>query len=270
MSGVNNSLPEKNRLNGLAPFSNVYLQRIKYGNKNPYCPDKAQVYAPPPPGNPGYFFQAVFDYNDRDEDLPEPEIRKQWSCRHDPFSDYRPGFEMRTYRLCRRILFYHTFRELNPANPTKPCLVKSLDLSYKHFQNPLSTTTGQIEVDYLIKVRQTSYAGKADGTYDKKSLPAVEYFYSEPKWNTTVCGIPASNLPNAPAGLNKGYQWLDFYKEGISGIFSEQAEGWFYIENMGDGHFAPAKVVSPKPSLQGFQTGLPCSNGLERTAGISL
>jgi hypothetical protein len=263
MSGVKNCLHEQNRANGLAPFTNVYLQRIKYGNKNPYYPDKTQVYAPPPPIDPGYFFQAVFDYDDRDENIPEPESRKPWSCRHDPFSDYRPGFEIRTYRLCRRILFYHTFRELNLEHPKKPSLVKSLDLFYKHYKNPLSTTTERIEVDYIIKVQQTSYTLKADGTYAKKSLPAVEYSYSEPKWNTAVCGLPASNLPNAPAGLSKGYQWLDFYKEGISGIFSEQAEGWFYMENLGDGHFSPAEVISPKPSLQGFQDGFLSLNDLE-------
>jgi hypothetical protein len=32
-----------------------------------------------------------------------------WAVRRDPFSTYRSGFEIRTYRLCRRILMFHRF-----------------------------------------------------------------------------------------------------------------------------------------------------------------
>jgi hypothetical protein len=61
---------------------------------------------------------------------------------------------------------------------------------------------------------------------------------------------------NAPAGLSSGYQWVDLYLEGISGILTEQANGWFYKENLGDGHFTMAKPVIPKPSVLGISNGV--------------
>ena len=36
-------------------------------------------------------------------------IAGDWLCRHDPFSSYRAGFEVRTYRLCQRVLMFHHF-----------------------------------------------------------------------------------------------------------------------------------------------------------------
>ena len=56
-----------------------------------------------------------------------------WPARQDPFSSYRPGFEVRTYRLCRRVLVFHTFAELGAT----PCLVASTDLGYD--ENPILT-----------------------------------------------------------------------------------------------------------------------------------
>ena len=44
----------------------------------------------------------------------------------------RAVFDIRTRRLCRRILFFYGFAEL-PFSPS-PCLVRSLDLAYQNFQ----------------------------------------------------------------------------------------------------------------------------------------
>ena len=67
----------------------------------------------------------AFDYGDHEEDsaTPTPGI---WPARADAFSSYRAGFEIRTYRLCRRVLLYHTLPELGEA----PCLVRSVVLTY--------------------------------------------------------------------------------------------------------------------------------------------
>ena len=40
---------------------------------------------------------------------PLPEPARPWPCRPDPFSTYRPGFEVRTYRRCHRVLMFHHF-----------------------------------------------------------------------------------------------------------------------------------------------------------------
>lgn len=49
-----------------------------------------------------------------------------WNCRLDPFSTYRPTFELRTYRLCRRVLMFHNFPQ--EQNIGADCLVRSTDL----------------------------------------------------------------------------------------------------------------------------------------------
>ena len=51
-----------------------------------------------------------------------------WDYREDPFSSFRSGFEIRTYRRCRRIMLFHCFKEL----PVSPYLVGTLDLHYDH------------------------------------------------------------------------------------------------------------------------------------------
>jgi hypothetical protein len=45
------------------------------------------------------------------------EEHRPWSVRQDPISSYRAAFEIRTYRLCRRVLmFYHFPDELRTAD----------------------------------------------------------------------------------------------------------------------------------------------------------
>src|SRR5262249_46950501 len=50
------------------------------------------------------------------------------------------------------------------------------------------------------------------------------------------------------------YQWIDLDSEGISGILTEQADGWFYKRNLGEAHFAPIEVVATKPEATNLQS----------------
>ncbi len=251
---VPDSLSEGNRLNGTAACANTYLKRIQYGNKNPYYPDPKQPYNPSPPLNPFYFFECVFDFGDHDDATPTPDIQKNWSCRMEPFSSYKAGLEIRTYRLCQRILFFHYFKELNDGISAAPYLVRSLDLTYRYFNNPSATSDEKrnAEADYIISARQTGYLKNMSGNYDKKSLPPVVFNYQELSWNKSVRTVSKENIVNAPVGLTGGYQWLDLWNEGISGILTEQAEGWYYKSNLGDGSFSVAEPVIPKPSFTGL------------------
>jgi RHS repeat-associated protein len=247
---------EKNRRSGLAPFTNTYLKRVRYGNKNPYYPDDTNPYQPALPVNPNYFFEIVCDYGDHDDSAPTPTAIEEWKCRFDPFSDYRPGFEIRTYRLCKRILFFHYFTELNFASSTisEPCLVRSLDLTYRHFQFDNASSANE-EADFIVSIQQVSYKKTGANTYQSKSLPPLELTYHEPEWNRSVKSISPEDVINAPGGIGSSYQWIDLYNEGISGILSEQAHGWYYKSNLGNGHFERARQVAPKPSFTGIATG---------------
>lgn len=234
--GVAQTLWEKNRLNGLAPTTNTYLKRIRYGNTIPYDGGLAL---------PEHFlFEVVLDYGEHDTQKPSTKEINRWPARQDAYSDYRPGFEVRTWRLCRRVLMFHHFRE---ELGFEDYLVRSLDLVYE--EHPHLT--------YLEKIVQTGYIWNRDGSLlERKSLPPLEFRYFKPGFNTEVKAIALEDMANAPIGLDeRNYQWMDLYSEGISGILSEQANGWYYKENLGEGHFAPAKLVTPKPSFGGTSNG---------------
>eukprot|EP00831_Metopus_contortus_P055545 TRINITY_DN47050_c0_g1_i1.p2 TRINITY_DN47050_c0_g1~~TRINITY_DN47050_c0_g1_i1.p2 ORF type:complete len:118 (+),score=24.80 TRINITY_DN47050_c0_g1_i1:68-421(+) len=63
-------------------------------------------------------FRLIFDYGDHDTNNPASDDNLNWSVRQDPFSTFRAGFDIRTYRLCKRVLMFHQFDELG-TNTTK-------------------------------------------------------------------------------------------------------------------------------------------------------
>jgi RHS repeat-associated protein len=281
LKNVPDTIYEKNRRNNLAPFTNLYLKYIKYGNRKPYYADPALWFDPQPPTDAEYFFEAVFDYGEHDSDIPLPLVSAsdpKWDYRMDAFSSYRSGFEIRTNRLCKRVLMFHHFEDeeqvlgyqSNGASIKtsfgKDYLVRSLDLQYE----PSSINgSGQSEVTYLKSITQTGYIRKADDTYAKKSLPPMEFEYQRLNWNKQVRKVDQESIVHAPVGLTNNYQWVDLYGEGISGILTEQGEGWYYKSNYGDVdedgqvRFTPAKKVSPKPSFNGLSTGVLSLQDLE-------
>src|SRR5262249_10776489 len=133
--------------------TNRYLKRIYYGNREPYLPKiEPGKPLPNPPGagssggKPNYFFEVIFDYDDGHytEDPADANGRTfahpaydpqntRWKARVDPFSTYRAGFEVRTYRLCQRVLMFHHFPdELGVPD----YLVRSTDFTYSYEEDP--------------------------------------------------------------------------------------------------------------------------------------
>jgi RHS repeat-associated protein len=215
-------LYEKNRLlyTGCA---NTYLKRIKYGNKTPFV-------------RGDWLFEVVLDYGEHDLGTPDVNEAQSWPKRPDAFSRYRAGFEVRVYRLCRRILMFHHFSELGNT----PCLVRSSNFGYE--ENAVAT--------YLVSVEQTGYIRDSGGNYQKKSLPPLEFDYTKPEIDDNVQVIDAEYLENLPMGLDGSrYQWVDLDGEGISGVLAEEGNSWFYKRNLGNAQFAPAQLVASKPSL---------------------
>jgi RHS repeat-associated protein len=226
---IKSSLSEKNRLNTNAPFTNIYLKGVRYANTVAWYEGDA------PPAD--FLFEMVFDFG-------EEGVETGWPVRKDPFSSYRCGFEIRTNRLCRRVLLFHHIREqLSPDN----YLVRSLDLQYD--ERP--------DLTYLTGITLTGYIWNADGTLaSKRTMPPLSFSYQEPVFSNTVEAIDPENAANCPAGVDgRGYQWTDLYSEGLPGILTEQADGWFYKANSGGGHFSIAQPVSVKPSFTGLNGG---------------
>lgn len=270
---VEHSLAEHNRFEGIAPFTNLHLKRVRYGNQQPYFADENQPFNPSLPQNTHYFFEVIFDYGEHrtqavlgDNEAPSYEPVGEWQARPDAFSSYRSGFEIRTYRQCFGVLMYHHFPQEQGFGDKY--LVRSLDLEYE----PSSINqSGEAEVSYLKSITQTGYIRTSitEDAYSKKSLPPMEFTYQHLDWNKDIKTVDPESIINAPVGLTNNYQWVDLYGEGISGILTEQADAWYYKENEGDidedGQvaFAIAKKVAPKPSYLGLSNGILSLQDLE-------
>jgi hypothetical protein len=251
--------------------SNRYLKRVKYGNRSPNRDGDWKVTDPTQLDD--WMFEAVFDYGEGHytEDTPDAQERifagaridpppeSHWPARQDPFSTYRAGFEVRTYRLCRRVLMFHHFtQELG----TGDCLVRSTEFTYA--ESPIAS--------FIRSVTQSGYvrqpAQNQSNRYLKKSLPPLEFEYSqvpgpEELVQQPIREVGAESLENLPAGLDgASYQWMDLDGEGASGILTEQADGWYYKRNLSANNqvreddqertiarFGPVEVVASRPAI---------------------
>ena len=234
--GFNKSqLHNKNRIkNGNLTYTNLYLERILYGNKIPYT-----FFSDDKPVEADYLFQIIFDYGEYDTNPPYTKI-KHWDFRTDTCSDYKPGFEIRITRLCRRVLVYHHFHEL----PGSSALVKSFNFGYD------ASTHG--DFTFLRSITSYGYIKQVDGTYSDKCLPAIEFDYQQHGWSKEIKSVTQLDTFQGGDGLVVGrYQFIDLYNEGLAGILSEHAGGWYYKRNLGSGQFEQSKPVNPKPSFAG-------------------
>ena len=208
--------------------ANRYLKHIRYGNHKPYFPRLTEA-APWPsvPSDDQWYFQVVFDYGEHDLDVPTPLDNKPWPRRNDPFSSYRAGFEVRTYRLCQRVLMFHHFP--GEENVGQNCLVRSTDFNYEYEDDP-EIARAPI-YSFLTSVMQSGYVRQGE-RYLKKSLPPVEFEYTYPTVQDAIEEVDPTSLENLPIGLDStAYQWTDLHGEGIPGILTEQGGAWFYKRN---------------------------------------
>ena len=221
--------------NRIILYTNRYLHKVLYGNKTPYK-KLGDVF----PIDSDYFFSTVFDYG-RLKAIDSVDKVNDWDYRPDTFSEYKSGFEIRTTRLCKRVLLYHHFSAPNEYDG----LVKSLNFEYD--------TTTQQNFTFLKSITAFGYIKQNNGTYTQKNLPAIEFEYQKHDWNKEVKSISHDNLIHAPAGLDEQqYLFTDLFNEGLLGILTEQANGWYYKHNLGNGEFEQAKLVTPKPSFAGL------------------
>ncbi len=204
--------------------ANRYLRRIKYSYHNPYLPDLNKPETLTHPDE--WHFEVFFEYHEDGElgALLSGGVPK-WKRRNDPFSTYRSEFEIRTYRLCRRVLVLHNFQ--NEAEIGTNYLVRSTNFLYSYEQNPQDSTIPIFSK--LVSVTQMGH----QAALDPKSLPPVEFFYSEATIDETIHEVDAQSLENLPYGLDGAhYQWADLDGEGAPGILTEQGGGWFYKRNL--------------------------------------
>ncbi|GAB6906473.1 hypothetical protein JCM12296A_23080 [Desulfosarcina cetonica] len=239
---------ERNRTD-LSRTANRYIKRILYGNRTPRQVDERLS------ERSDWMFEAVFDYGEGhlqrldDDDagrrFVQANIAEQalWPVRQDPISTYRAGFEVRTYRLCRRVLMFHHFPdELGAAD----YLVRATHFGYS--ESPISTV--------MSNVVQSGYLLRDGSVFQERSLPPVEFEYSRADIQSEIYDIDPDSLENLPVGLSGSqYRWVDLDGEGVSGILTQQGGGWYYKANLGNARFASVETVTAKPSLAAVNSG---------------
>ncbi len=250
-SGIDPSLAHEGNRTPMSRSANRYIKRIRYGNRTPLLDGnghrplfltESQI------NGVEWLFEVVFDYGEHDQEIPTLAENCPWPVRPDPFSTYRPGFEVRTYRLCQRVLMFHHFRDPPSGGKGYDGLVSSTDFTYSYEQYP---TDAQNPIySCLLAVTQCGYKTKDEGGYIKRSFPPLEFQYSEASIRDHVQALDKESLENLPQGLdNQIYKWVDLDGEGVSGILIQQAEGWYYKPNWGDGRFGPLREVARMPSV---------------------
>jgi RHS repeat-associated protein len=208
-----------------------YLKRVRYGN---FVPGQAS----------DFLFEMVFDYGDHPGgDAPTPVDVPTWPVRIDPFSSYRSGFEVRTYRLCTRVLMFHRL-----SDDRRPVLVRSTDFAYK--PGPAFT--------YLTAITQRGYLFDEDNNLVEPPLetPRLDLAYYEPTLKDELAVLPRASLEGLEGGVTGGVkQWVDLDGEGIPGVLIDSDRAWFYKANAGGGQLAPPVVLRTLPAPSTLQSG---------------
>jgi RHS repeat-associated protein len=208
-------------------FTERYLKRVRYGNTSSHSTTDYNSIS--------YLFEVVFDYGDHHRESPTPQECQPWKARMDPFSTYRATFEIRTYRICQRILMFHNFPD--EASIGNGYLTACTELTYDSKRT----------VTLLTSALQRSYM-KSHGKLISEFLPPVEFHYSQPSQAHDYSTMQLCALENAPIGADGAvYQFLDLDAEGLPGILSQQAGEWSYKPNLGNGRFGPTEILPQRP-----------------------
>ena len=226
--GVDRTIYEKNR--NLTNVTNRYLKRVHYGNRDHY------THGDTLPTSTGFLFETVLDYGEHDALAPSPEeiVGQVWEARKDAFSSFRSGFDIRTYRLCKRVLLFHKF-DAPTDQPIDNLLVSALELKYESFPEENISDPDLEGFTYLKEALSIGYEyNTSTNTYKTATTPPMSFYYQGHEWNTEIKTLEETSLEHSPTGINNsGYNWTDFYGEGISGILTEQNQAWYYKENLG-------------------------------------
>lgn len=230
---VDERLPyEQGRLTEAQGFAARYLKHIYYGNRTPFQMGRGQ--------QEDWLMHVVFDYGEHAEEMPTLEEVSPWSCRLDPFSTFRPGFELRMYRLCRRVLLFHTLAELEAS----PCLVRATQLEY-HEGRSASRLCAVTEVGYLLQ---------ADGRYERQALPPLTISSRALHQDEHVYALSGDAATLFPRSQQGSYQWaIPSRPHPLESAFQDelgQSSGRstvFYQRNFGDAHFTQLGLTALRP-----------------------
>ncbi len=231
-AGVGGGAHEENRT-PTTRKAQTYLRKVLYGNRTPYVVDFTALAQPPDPPAADWMFALSLDYGDHTALGVDPD--GTWALRPDPFSTYRSGFDIRTYRRVQRLLFFNNF----PAAPNVGAygLVRSIGLTYSDQLNPPDPRAPIYT--FLASLTQSGHRQDTDGGH-VKSLPPLEFDYSGATIDPTVRAIDRESLGNWPEGVDGSrFRWLDLDGEGLSGVLTTTPGAWYYKRNLSAANLVP-------------------------------
>jgi len=217
------------------PQAQLYPHEIFYGNRTPFAGDI--------PPDEDFCFSTRFDYG-LTASLSGGEDASSWALRADAFSRFRSGFEIRTRRLCHRVLTRHRFAEIGP----QPETVAALELRYDQ------TATVQAQ---LVEVQMAGFTrASQDMDYQIETLPGLRFSYTEATLGTKLRKVmDTAGEPLFADGTGQE-RWVDLEGNALPGLLSESPGGLIYRDNLGGGVLGEAHPVALAPTLVGLDDAL--------------
>jgi hypothetical protein len=122
---IDNSQAHEQQRPEAARSTNRYLKSVRYGNRTPNRDANWNATDPSQLPDNNWMFEVVFDYGESHYTEGGSECTRAHLCERSnrtssgiilaappgSFSTYRAGFEVRTYRLCQRVLLFHHFTQ---------------------------------------------------------------------------------------------------------------------------------------------------------------
>ena len=223
-----------------------YLKRVLYANATA-IPNRATPLATLAL-DPRWRFEAVFDYGEHTANARTE--TNTWTVRADPFSSFRAGFELRSYRLVNRVLMFHRFDELGPLAATAGVLVRSTDLTYGRNLSAGGAVVPDRVATKLLRVRQVGH--KNGGTVP---MPPVDFTYSPLVWDNQLRVVHRDAVRGLPAGFGERTLWVDLDGEGLPGALLTTRDAWWYARPEGGGKLREARLVCERPASGALAEG---------------
>lgn len=191
----------------------VYISAIRYGN---YRNETDESFA----------IEILFDYGEYA--IPSLDPTGDWLPRSDPFVTYRPGFALKTWRLCRNILTVHNF-------PNEPDVGRCLSqvVALTHEETPYFSIPKTIQQIGWMKVK--------DGALVSEDRPLVSLSFNDfdpDKSQTQQLQVDGQPPFQGPPGRG-WYQFTDLYGDGVPGMLFNSASDIVYWQALGEGRYQP-------------------------------
>ena len=228
---------DRHRLDTQNAYAKRYLKSVKYGNTTMAGIDDNL-------STMNWLFQLVADYGEHTAATLSPTENTEWAVRTDPFSSYKSGFEIRTWRLCKRLLMFHNFSELGSSWT----LVRATEMSY----NTDELLPGEA-LPALTLLNGVTHHGYRDGT--SESYPPVRFSYSEALAPQQILSLDEESMENltTPPGMSSQVQWIDLHNEGVTGALIKQPDAWYYKPGLGDQSWFDETLTAPSAGFGKLQ-----------------